>query len=105
MKIRLALFAGITIAAATAVFAWPTEPPPPPPPPPPPEVHDCSPGFWKNHPETWTLQYCGGDALCVADLMADLTSRGPGSDALRHDAAGLLNSWADEYYDEKICTE
>jgi len=71
-------------------------------------VNDCSPGYWKNHEEMWALpgQYCGMlPDVCVADIMADLTSRGPGSDALRHDAAANLNAWADMVYGELICTD
>lgn len=75
-----------------------------PPPPPPPKLNDCSPGFWKNHTEYWVTQYCGSDD-CVADALADLTSRGKGSDELRHDRAADLNAFADTYYTAKICTD
>ena len=109
MKIRNALIGFAVIGAAATALAWPGgDPPPPPPPPPPPSLNDCSPGFWKNHEEAWaqTGQYCGSSpAVCVADIMADLTSQGKGSGELRHDAAALLNAWADDYYLAKICTE
>ncbi|HEY0680867.1 MAG TPA: hypothetical protein VGD45_00910 [Steroidobacter sp.] len=61
--------------------------------PPPPTLNDCSPGFWKTHTEIWF----GTDACGAAcdDLLSDLASRGPGSDAQRHDAAATLNAWAD----------
>jgi hypothetical protein len=91
----------ITAAAmGIAATAWAIDEPPPPPP----ELNDCSPGFWKNHQEYWATQYCGSNA-CVSDVMADLTSRGPGSGDLRHRMAGRLNSWADDYYGAQICTD
>ena len=76
----------------------------PPPPPPPPSLNDCSPGFWKNHTELWSTIYCGSEE-CVADVLEELTSKGPGSDARRHDQASDLNTWADGYYEAQICTE
>jgi rhodanese-related sulfurtransferase len=93
-------FAGIALALAPGDG----EEPPPPPPPPPPVLNECSPGFWKNHPEYWATQYCASSA-CVDAVMAELTSKGPGSGERRHVAAGNLNSWADTYYGAAVCTE
>ncbi len=73
-------------------------------PPPPPPVNDCSPGFWKNHPEYWATQYCGSNA-CVADVLEELTSQGPGSGDRRHNQASALNAWADTYYKSLICPQ
>ena len=67
-------------------------------PPPKDPVNDCSPGFWKNHPEYWTAQFCGSAQGCIDAVLANLTSQGKGSDALRHDQAATLNAWADTYY-------
>jgi hypothetical protein len=94
-----ALGAGMSVG----YLAWATAPddggePPPPP------VNDCSPGFWKNHQEYWAIQYCGSDA-CVSDVLEELTSQGPGSDARRHNQASALNAWAATYYPSKICTD
>jgi hypothetical protein len=71
-------------------------------PPPPPALNDCSPGFWKNHPEIWATLYCNSET-CVADVLEELTSRGPGSDARRHDQADDLNEWADRELQYLVC--
>jgi hypothetical protein len=92
--------AGVSLAyLASATAPGDGEPPPPPP-----TLNECSPGFWKNHPEYWATQYCGSEQ-CVADVLEELTSRGPGSDARRHDQASDLNTWADGYYKMQICTD
>jgi hypothetical protein len=41
----------------------------------------------------------------VTDVLAELTSQGPGSDARRHDQASDLNTWADSYYKSLICPD
>lgn len=96
--------AALGIGVSLGYFAFAKAPGEEPPPPPPPSLNECSPGFWKNHTEYWATQYCGSDA-CVSDVLENLTSRGKGSDALRHDQAAALNSWADSYYRAKICTD
>ena len=103
MRTKQLLLAAAGMVFAAGAFAWPDEPPPPPPPPPPPELNDCSPGFWKNHTELWVGIACTG-SICEG-MLADLTSRGPGSGELRHNVASDLNSWADEYYGAQVCTE
>jgi hypothetical protein len=56
-------------------------------PPDPPDGATCSPGFWKNHKELWP------DVGVCPDLLMDmLKARGPGSEALRIEAASLLNA-------------
>jgi hypothetical protein len=102
MKTTHILLGTVGLVVAAAAFAWPGEPPPPPPPPPP-ELNDCSPGFWKNHTEMWVGIACTG-SICDG-LLADLTSKGPGSGELRHNAASDLNSWADGYYRALVCTD
>jgi hypothetical protein len=69
---------------------------------PPPTLNDCTPGFWKNHPEIWATTYCGGQE-CVDDVIEELTSRGQGSDARRHDQAADLNEWADRVLGYLVC--
>ena len=101
MKTRQLLLAAAGLVVAASAFAWPDEPPPPPPPPPPPVLNDCSPGFWKNHTELWVGMACTG--VVCDDLLADLKFKGPG--AVRHEAASLLNAWADEEYGYALCTE
>jgi hypothetical protein len=41
----------------------------------------------------------------VLDVLEELTSQGPGSDARRHDQAADLNAWADGYYKSQICPD
>jgi hypothetical protein len=55
-----------------------------------PEGVACSPGFWKNHTELWFGICCTG-AQCDS-LLADLKSRGPGSDVRRQSAADFLEA-------------
>lgn len=102
MSIRKLLIGAAGVAVAASAMAWPGDPPPPPPPPP--ELNDCSPGFWKNHQEYWTTQFCASTA-CVDFFMGELTSKGPGSGDRRHAAASALNSWADGYYQALVCTD
>ena len=102
MRTRNILLMVAALAVASSAFANPVEPPPPPPPPPP-EINDCSPGFWKNHQELWVGIACTS-TVCDA-ILADLTSRGPGSGVLRHDAADLLNTWADANFGYKVCMD
>ena len=97
MRTKQLLLAAAGMVFAAGAFAWPDEPPPPP------ELNDCSPGFWKNHTELWVGIACTG-SICEG-MLADLTSRGPGSGELRHNVASDLNSWADEYYGAQVCTE
>jgi len=54
------------------------------PPPPPPTTADCSPGFYKNHPETW-CDACFGGVGCDA-IVNQLSARGP-EGAMIRDAA------------------
>jgi hypothetical protein len=96
--------ATIGMGVSLAYLASATAPDDGEPPPPPPSLNECSPGFWKNHPEYWATQYCGSEQ-CVADVLEELTSKGTGSDARRHDQASDLNTWADGYYKSQICTE
>ena len=103
MRTRQLLIALAGMVVTTGAFAWPTEPPPPPPPPPPPELNYCSPGFWKNHQEYWTAQFCSSSMTCVGVVMTELTSRGPGSGDRRDTMTSILNSWADGYYRAVIC--
>jgi hypothetical protein len=65
---------------------------PPPPPPPPPSDAECSPGYWKNHPETWQGICCteATDPTCSA-LLSNLRAQGPGSGAIREAAAEFLD--------------
>jgi len=67
-------------------------------PPPPKVTADCSPGYYKNHPEAWcgvtcpatgTVQFTG--ATC--DLLLDqLNTHGPGGAAIREDAKGRIDA-------------
>jgi hypothetical protein len=61
-------------------------------PPPPPKKEECSPGFFKNHPEFWFGLGCG-DAAGLTDqqLLTMLEAKGPGSGAVRDAAATILN--------------
>jgi hypothetical protein len=93
--------AGVGIGLSLTYFASATAPGDGEPPPPPP-LNDCSPGFWKNHPEIWSTTYCGS-AECVADVLEELTSQGPGSDARRHNQAADLNEWADTTLQYLVC--
>lgn len=57
-----------------------------------PVTADCSPGFYKNHPETW----CGAD-LCFSgekcdELLQALASRGADSAGTREGAKGELDA-------------
>jgi hypothetical protein len=52
----------------------------------------CTPGFWKNHPELWT-QCCTAERPC-SKLLSDLSARGPGSEAIRNDAAAFIEACA-----------
>ena len=98
-----AVSAGLSFAFfASATAPGDGEEPPPPPPPPPPSLNECSPGFWKNHQEFWSTQFCA-NAACVNYVMGELTSQGKGSDQRRHSTAAALNSWADTYYGSLIC--
>jgi hypothetical protein len=101
---KMLCIATIGAGVSLAYLASATAPDDGEPPPPPPTLNECSPGFWKNHPEYWATQYCGSEQ-CVADVLEELTSKGPGSDARRHDQASDLNTWADGYYKMQICTE
>ena len=90
--------------AATALAASALALPPGDPPPEPPKLNDCSPGFWKNHPEYWAEgQFCADDA-CVKMVMDDLKAKGKGSGDTRHEMADVLNAWADGVYG-LICTD
>jgi len=73
--------------------------------PPPKPLNECSPGFWKNHPEYWTAQFCGSATGCINAVLTELTSQGNGSGVRRHVQAGILNAWADGYYGAQICTD
>jgi hypothetical protein len=65
------------------------------PPPPPPTDWGCSPGFWKNHPETWTYyglyytEYPGSNGL---GLYEALTQKGNGDQDAKWAAVYFLNT-------------
>ena len=63
---------------------------------------DCSPGYYKNHPEQWCSsnpdfpggnlsRNCASGAACGA-LITQLQARGPGSEAIRNAAKGVLDT-------------
>lgn len=56
----------------------------------PPPTADCSPGFYKNHPETWCGACFGGNG-CDA-LLTDLAARGADSSALRDGAKAQIDA-------------
>jgi hypothetical protein len=62
----------------------------PPPPPPPPVTADCSPGFYKNHPETW-CDACFAGVGC-AQIVEELSSKGAGSAAIRDAAKASIDA-------------
>lgn len=55
-----------------------------------PVTADCSPGFYKNHPETWCDQCFGGEGCDV--LVGQLSTRGPESAAVREAAKGAIDA-------------
>lgn len=57
---------------------------------PPPPGADCSPGYYKNHPETWCVQ-CGFASVC-ASMVSDLGARGPGGAEIRDAAKALIDA-------------
>lgn len=57
---------------------------------PPPAGADCSPGYYKNHPETWCVQ-CGFASVC-GQMVSDLSARGPGSAEIRDAAKALIDA-------------
>jgi hypothetical protein len=68
--------------------------------PPPPICEGCTPGYWKNHLDSWegySPEY-SFNTVFGASLDPDLTllealkARGPGSELLRHSVAALLNA-------------
>ena len=67
-------------------------------PPPPKDVTaDCSPGFYKNHTDTWDDGICcTGDALTSGTacnvIFNQLNAQGPGSGAIRGTATDFLNA-------------
>ena len=63
---------------------------PPPPPPPPPVTADCSPGFYKNHPETWCDACFGGEGCAL--IVEQLGARGAGSAAIRDAAKAEIDA-------------
>lgn len=63
---------------------------------------DCSPGYYKNHPEEWCSsnpgypgsnlsENCASGADC-GELIDQLRTRGPGSEAVRNAAKGVLDT-------------
>ncbi len=71
---------------------------PPPKDPPPLVTADCSPGYYKNHPDDWDdgLCECEGDAISGSgscnDIFIDLNARGRGCGTIRGEAADFLNA-------------
>ena len=66
-------------------------------PPPKDGTADCSPGYYKNHPNTWDDGICcAGDALTSGTecntIFVGLNAHGPGSGAIRGFFADLLNA-------------
>jgi len=61
--------------------------------PPPKADAECSPGYWKNHPETWVGFCCNtdDDPTCSA-LQSALQAQGPGSGVIREGAAEFLDA-------------
>jgi hypothetical protein len=60
------------------------------PPPPPPTTADCSPGFYKNHPETWCDACFGGEGCAL--IVEQLGARGSGSAAVREAAKAAIDA-------------
>lgn len=52
---------------------------------------DCSPGYYKNHQDTWVGIACTGTAC--DDLLRMLNARGSGSGTLKNIAAAFLNDF------------
>ena len=61
-----------------------------PPPPPPPTTADCSPGYYKNHPETW-CSFCFAGQGCD-QIVTDLSTGGAGSAAVRDAAKAQIDA-------------
>ena len=59
--------------------------------PPPPAEADCSPGYYKNHPETWCTR-CGYDAAACTAEVANLSARGSESAAIRDAAKARVDA-------------
>lgn len=57
---------------------------------PPPVTADCSPGYYKNHPETWCDGCFGGEGCDF--LLGQLAAGGPGSAAVREAAKALIDA-------------
>ena len=59
----------------------------------PPTGTPCSPGYWKNHQETWVGIYCtDATAPSCGTLLTALTCRGSDASCGRSAAAAFLNS-------------
>ncbi len=94
----LDLGGGLVVTMPGLVFCpdWPTLLPPwevdapfcGTPPPPPVTSADCSPGYYKNHPEAWCTQ-CGYDVQGCAYMIGELSAKGT-SGAVRRDSAKAL---------------
>jgi hypothetical protein len=76
----------IAVAGAPAVAQKP--------PPPPKKDADCSPGYYKNHPETWAFLCPDGipGLFTCEQLLAMLNATGAGAGTLKNIAAAALNS-------------
>ena len=83
------MFVAVAVPAAYAQTCPDPKNPKCPPPPPTKATADCSPGFYKNHPETWCDVTCPTTGTVVftdgtCDLLVTLLSaKGSGSSTLR----------------------
>jgi len=81
------------LSLTLVVFAVPEAYAQKPPPPPKEDTAECSPGFYKNHPETWVGICCNDtDNPTCSALQSDLEAKGPGSGAVREAAAEYLDA-------------
>ena len=78
--------------------------------PPPKKTADCSPGYYKNHPNTWDDGICcEGDALTPGtdcnEIYTALTAQGASSGAIRAAASGFLNGSCFVTAEASPCTD
>ncbi|MGH8555491.1 MAG: hypothetical protein ACREUD_08015 [Gammaproteobacteria bacterium] len=82
--VAVALGLGLALAAGSA-FAGVKSPPK--------DRAECSPGYWKNHPEVWVDICCNDTDNPTCDaLSSSLEAKGPGSGAIRESAAEFLDA-------------
>ena len=94
----LAALLGFGLTVAASAYAQTCGGKGEPPCPPPKAPADCSPGFYKNHPEAWcdvvcpttgTVLFTGG----ACDLLVTFLSvKGPGSEAIRDAAKAQIDA-------------